>query len=572
MLRSVSTSSKRAFPSSLPLLPVLLLALSHAALAQPDAGTLRQQIEQGQPPAMPREAVPAKPAEPAPLKAPEGTTVSVTAFRFVGNTLLSAEQLAPAVAPFLNRPLDLAELRKAAAAVAAAYREAGWVVRAYLPRQDIRDGVVTIQIVEAVFGRAIIDGDAPARFPASTALDMVAMHQLAGDTLDARAIDRALLLIDDLPGVAAMGNYRPGGKQGETDVVLKLADEPLTRFEVGADNAGSRSTGAERLLANMALNSPLGMGDLVSANYLHTRGSDYLRTAFTLPVGLDGLRIGINGSLLRYRLVSREFDAIDGKGRSGSVGLEANYPVVRARLRNLYLVLNHDRKTFDNEANGATTTEYRLHTTSIGLAGNLFDSFGGGGANTASLFYTTGKLDLGGSPNQTADALTTRTHGRFDKWRYALSRQQVITRDITLLAALAGQWTRDNLDSSEKFYLGGAYGVRAYPASEAGGAIGQMINIEARIRLPHGFTLSPFYDRGRVRVNARNDFTGAADPNTITLEGAGLALGWQSEQGLSAKLTWARRLGSNPNPTLTGKDQDGSLVKNRVWASVMLPF
>ena len=47
-----------------------------------------------------------------------------------------------------NHASILIELRN----LAAAYREAGWVVRAYLPQQDIAGGTVTIQIVEAIFG------------------------------------------------------------------------------------------------------------------------------------------------------------------------------------------------------------------------------------------------------------------------------------------------------------------------------------------------------------------------------------------------------------------------------------
>ncbi len=549
-----------------------LLLLPVVAQAQPDAGTLRQQIEQERMPVMPRKALPDKPLEPAPLKAPKGTTVTVKTFRFAGNTLLSSAQLEPVVADYLYRPLDLAELNKAAAAVAKAYRDAGWVVRTYLPKQDIQDGIVTIQIVEAVFGGAVLDGEAPHRFPVASAQGMIEAAQARGEKLSAADIDRALLLLDDLPGVAATGNLRAGKNEGETELALKLADEPLIRFEVGADNTGSRATGVARLLANLALNSPLGRGDLANANYLHTDGSDYLRVAYTLPVGYEGWRVGVNGSILHYKLVASEFESMDGKGSSDSVGLDASYPIIRSRPRNLYLQLNHDRKSFDNEANGTTSSNYRLHSTSVGLSGNLFDNFGGGGANIANLTYLAGELNLDGSPTQATDALTTRADGHYDKWRYALSRQQVVTGNVSLYAALSGQWSKDNLDSSEKFYLGGASGVRAYPSSEAGGATGQMVNLEVRAKLPHGFTLTPFYDWGRVRVNADNNFTGAANPNLITLKGAGLSLGWQADFGLTAKLTWAHRQGENPNPTATGNDQDGSHIKNRLWASVMLPF
>jgi hypothetical protein len=45
-----------------------------------------------------------------------------------------------------------------------------------------------------------------------------------------------------------------------------------------------------------------------------------------------------------------------------------------------------------------------------------------------------------------------------------------------------------------------------------------------------------------------------------------------SSFGLNFKATLARRIGDNPNPTPAGDDQDGSLVKNRIWLQVSMPF
>ena len=124
------------------LLLVLAVPVTSVSLAQtpPDAGALQQQIERERQQQLPRRIAPDKPATPAVLPPLAGIVVTVKQFRFVGNTLLSAEQLAPAVAPFLDRPLDYNQLQAAAAAVAETYRAAGWVVRAYLPQQDIKDG------------------------------------------------------------------------------------------------------------------------------------------------------------------------------------------------------------------------------------------------------------------------------------------------------------------------------------------------------------------------------------------------------------------------------------------------
>lgn len=531
----------------------LILPLSLFAQTPPDAGTLQQQIERERDLQLPKRVAPEAPARPPEMRPAQGVTVMVSRFRFVGNTLLSDEALEAVVARYLNRPLDFNQLQAVAIEIANTYRDAGWVVRAYLPEQEIDAGEIVIQIVEAVFGRTHTESDGR-RVDPDLVLRRVEAQQPQGELLNLEALDRGLLLANDLPGVSVTGGLRPGAAEGETDLSLTLDDEPLFAGDLSADNTGSRSTGRPRYTGNLRLASPFGVGEEFSFGLVHSQGSDYARMAASMPVGSRGLRIGVNGSALDYELISSEFSELDARGDSTVFGLEASYPIVRARTRNLVLLLNADRKSFDNEFIGETTTRYRIDSQSLGLVGNLFDSLGGGGANTASLVVTSGSRDNRvGTTNQ-----------QFAKLRYSVSRQQVITPELSLLAAFSGQYAHKDLDSSERFYLGGAHGVRAYPANEAGGSSASLANLELIQRLPHGIVASSFYDQGWVR-----NYDGSP---SYSIKGAGLAVAWQSPFGINVKATWAHRIGGNPNPTLEGKDQDGSLIKNRWWLTASLPF
>lgn len=524
------------------------------AQAPPDAGSLQQQIERERHQQMPKRIAPDKPALPAALKPAAGVVVTVKQYRFLGNTLLSSEQLAPAVAPYLNRPVDFAQLNAAAAAAADIYRTAGWVVRAYLPQQDIQEGIVTIQIVEAVFGKLKHEGTVPQRVSTSQIESIFTARQASGAPLNADALDRSLLVADDLPGISVVGSLVAGASELETDLILKTADEPLVVGEAAIDNTGSRSTGSDRLSANISLNSPFGLGDLITANLIHSSGSDYLRLASSLPLGSDGWRFGVNASNLRYQLVASEFSGLHAKGSSDTFGLEGSYPILRSRLANLFLNLNHDHKNFDNQSGGAITTRYAMDATGIALNGNLFDNWGGGGANFSNLNWITGRRDK--------DIGTTDQY--FSKFKVSLSRQQVISNALSFYATLNGQESGDRLDSSEKLYLGGAGGVRAYPSSEGGGDSGVLTSLELRWKLPEGLTLTGFHDYGRLRNNDA--------AMSYSLQGYGLALGWQTPAGVNFKASWAHRIGTNPNPTASGNDQDGSLDINRLWLSASLPF
>ena len=559
--------------SPLYILSVLSISVSSAfAQTVPDAGSLLQQIEKGRLAPPPGKPGPLLAPPPQPMKELSGMSVTVSRFQFAGNTLLTQAQLAPAVASFVNRPLSFNDLQNAAAAVAETYRKAGWIVRVYLPLQEIKDGVVTLQVVEAVFGQVRMEGTAPTRVPFDRLVPIVGAAQPHGAALKAQAMDRALLLLDDMPGISTAGSLAPGEQANEVDLVLKIEDEKLVNGQVGVDNASARSTGSARLTADLYINSPLRLGDQAVVNLMHTEGSDYARLAYTVPLGAAGWRVGANASHLRYRLVDDALAALDASGTSTTSGVEATYPLIRARLKNLYLALNYDNKRFDNRAAATTITDYKIDTFTVGLNGNVLDQYAGGGSTSASLALVHGKVDLDGSPNARADALTTRTGGSFTKLRYAASRQQVLTEALALYAAFSGQTAGKNLDSAEKFYLGGAYGVRAYPSNEGGGSEGQLFNLELRARLPNNVNVTGFYDWGHVKVNHDNAFPGAPALGSYSLKGAGLSVAWLASFGLNLKATWARRIGNNPNPTLTGTDQDGSFRKNRFWLQASMPF
>lgn len=552
------------------LVTLALLWSMAGAQTAPDAGSLLQQIDQQRGPVLPPKADPPLPP-PAPMQSIGGEAVSVKSFTFAGNTLLGDAQLQPAVAGFLNRPLTFSELQNAAAAAATAYRDIGFVVRVYLPQQDITGGVVKLQVIEARFGKAAVQGEAQ-RVAGTRLVGIVEAAQPRGEPLRVESLDRALLLIDDLPGVSVTGRLSEGEKQAETDLVLSANDGSRFNGEASLDNTGSRSTGIARAAVSVSLNSPLRLGDQLTGFAMHTKGSDYLRVAYSMPVGYRGLRVGTNASHLSYKVVTPEFAMLDAHGTSRSIGLDASYPLVRSRLKNLYAAVTFDDKHFDNESAGAATTKYDVRVAGVGLNGNLFDDFGGGGATSANIALVMGTVDLGGSPNQAADAATTQTAGRFKKLRFATARQQTITQKVSLYASLSSQSASKNLDSSEKFYLGGPTGVRAYPSSEGGGSEGHMVNVEVRSRLPANLNLTGFYDAGTVTVNKDNAILGAAVPNHLTLKGLGVSLAWTSHFGLTVKGTLARRIGDNPNPTVTGNDQDGSLKKNRLWLQASLPF
>lgn len=553
-----------------------LLAWAQTA---PDAGALQRQIEQD------LQAAPVPRAQPS-VKTPrtlapaaaDAATLTVSRFAFEGNTRLSAEQLAEIVAPYQGATYDLAQLRQIADIVADAYREAGWLVRVGLPKQEVKDGVVTLQITEATFGKVTVQGS-QSRVDPAVLQAMVAAAQATGEPVQTQRIDRALLLLDDIPGLNVAGNFTEGEQAGQTDLLLGVADRASVGGDVGLDNTGSRSTGTQRAVANLRVNSPLGLGDQLQLTGLKSQGSDFERLGWTAPLGYDGLRAGVHATRLAYKLVG-DFASLDSHGSATSGGLDLSYPWLRSQSANVNLSASYDDKHFDNNANGANASHYGLQVWNFGVNASQFDNWQGGGNNNASATVSQGQVKLGGSANQAIDASGPATAGSYSKLRVGLSRLQTLSSDLSAFVALNVQRASKNLDSSERLYLGGASGVRAYPTSEGGGSEGQVLTAELRQQLASDLTLTGFYDHGHVKAyknNAYADGSGSlnsgSSPNDFTLKGYGLSLGWNASAGTELHATVARRIGTNPlASTSTGLDSDGTLKQTRLWLNATFSF
>ena len=566
-------------PRNKKLTPLVLLSvwmfvsLPHAfAQTLPNAGLLQQQINKAQEIFTPKEFTSPVIPQAETKKTSGGPKITVNKFQFIGNSIVQSQKLSDLTSHLLGRSIDFSELESAAIAVGDYYRALGYVVKTSLPPQDIKDGVVTIEIVEAIFGKVVVDGPASKRVNTKRIMETIHAAQPQGAKLNANAIDKALALVSDLAGIQIQGNFLEGAAQGQTDLVVTLKDMPVWMAEASTDNTGARSTGHNRIALNLAINSPFGMGDQFTANTLSTKGSEYIRMAQTVPIGYSGLKAGVNLSHLNYRLITQDYSALMARGTADSFGIESSYPLMRTQQSNLNGVLNIDRKHYVNETQGSVASDYASRVMSLGVNGSMADTRYGGSKTSFNLTSIGGTLDLSKSATQGPDASTTRTAGHFNKWRYSIARDQDLGRGLSLYSAFNGQWANKNLDSSEKFYLGGIYGVRAYPSSEAGGARGQLATLELRSRVGAGSTWTGFYDFGRVLVNPNNDYLGASSLNKYALKGYGVAYGYTASQGISLKATWARRLGNNPNPTTTGNDQDGSLVKNRIWLNASVPY
>lgn len=566
------------------LIATLVMACSVQAQSPPlpqippvDAGSLLQEVERQRPPPTPPRQGPALNVPP-PLEPSAAPTAEFTVknFTFAGNTKVTSSVLEAALVNYLNRPIQFKDLQEATNVVVDAYSKAGWLARAFIPRQDITEGTVRIHIIEALYGGSVIEGefDHVSRERVQATVDS---QLVEGDVLSLTAVERGLLLADDLPGVTVVGSLTAGENTQETDVLVSVEDTPWIIGRVQVDNQGNKSTGENEVSINASVDGLTGNADQLTAYGLYTQGLEFISAGYSIPVAYSGLRFGANYSTLYYRVVDQALisGGDRGTGYATTWGLEATQPIIRSRNTNLLARLGYTSKFFDNRFGSITTSKYTVGVYSLGITATHLDNLAGGGYTTLSLIPSTGEVDYSMSPDhQRIVQATTQSEGRFSKLRYGLSRQQNLPANFSIFVNFRGQIASKNLDSSEQFYLGGPSGVRAYPNNEAGGSQGNLLSLELRYNVTPQLQFAAFYDYGEVqKLKFKNAISFNNAPlNEGTLQGVGLSASWNGPYGVILNATWAIRVGDNPFANDAGLDTDGTLRRNRFWLNASVGF
>lgn len=531
------------------ILPFALLALGQTVFAQqlPSAGS---QIQQIPPTPIPQKAAPAVRIEPSSAPATEASDaakIMVNRLQVTGARVYPEAELLALTGFQPGSELSLGELRAMALKITERYRNAGYfVAQAYLPAQEIKDGTVTIAVIEGQYGKVAVRNQ-------SGLSDGFIQSQLeginSGDTVAIAPLESRLLLLSDIPGVKVSSTLAPGASVGASDLIVDVVPGQRVTGSIDADNAGSRYTGEYRLGATVNLNNAAGHGDVASLRLLTSgSGLNYARASYQMQFGKA--TAGVAYSWLDYEL-GREFKYAQATGTARIASVYGSYPLIRSRNSNLYAGLAFDAKTFEDKRplnTDATVEDKKAQVLMASLRGDHRDDLGGGGVMAYSLTWSTGNIDIETPVIRALDAASAQSNGHFNKLAFSAMRLQNVTDTVSLYAGINGQLASKNLDASEKMELGGMYGVRAYPTGEAYADEGVLLTLEARMRLPTPYQfpgqlqLIGFVDAGSVTINKNPWSTG---DNRRTLSGAGVGLNWSETNNFLVRAFYARKLGND---------------------------
>lgn len=424
---------------------------------------------------------------------------------------------------------------------------------AYVPAQESSDGMITIKVIPGRYGEIKIDNRSKLKERVANGF---VKNLKPGDIIRTGKLETTLYSISDVSGTKAVGVLSPGKEFGTSDLTVRIEKGKGSNTVLYVENYGSKDTGQYRYGLQENLYDVSGNGDkisvgaLISNRHMHNYYANY-----ETIVGRGGTTLGVGFSRMDYETGLGAFGV---KGIAETISLFGHRSLYHLTGSGLTLNYGYDyRKLVDDYTNFGRQGKKHSHSFYVGLEG--FERHKGTLINYNAKL-TTGRLNF---DSEFARQMyrTAGTEGRYTKGEFSATAVQRLGNRADVLVKASGQLASRNLDGSERMYLGGASGVRAYPQGEGSGDEGIMATVEPRFytKVP-GLIFSTYFDIGYVqfRKDGQPTFPGSTETG-MTLKGYGVALSYTKPNDWFARLDYARRIGSDPNLSEKAK------AKGRLW-------
>jgi len=541
----------------------------------PDAGTLLR--EQPKPPSQP--VAPQKILPPTGVEKPTeaGPKVLVKGFRIKGAVLISETELQDQLKGAVGKELTLGQLQNLALYLVGYYVQQGYIARVIVPPQEIKDGIVEIQVIEGKRGSLNIDNQGR-QIDSARVQGFIDQRLAKGAPMSLITLGEALNILNEQPGVEAKVAMAPGKGEGEIDLDLSATGTRLVTAGVGVNNQGTRATGRYQAQGSISLNNPTGRFDAASFLVNASEGTTFVRADYGVAVGNSGLRLGANASYLDYQITLDSLSALDSHGTASAAGLTAGYPLARRTDFNLSLTGSYDYKKLIDKTSAGETGNRRVNVVSLGLGGygQFNNALLAGGVTSFGLNLHVGDSHQHNAAARNTDSISRQIEGGFAKLGFNLGHIRPITQVWNFTTSLHGQLAGQNLDSTERLSLGGPGGVQAYPVGEATGDEGWVLNLAANRKIGDKLTNRVFLDAGGIRLNHDTWATwNAGNPglkNYYQLYGIGAGLDWRFTSNALLSATLAAPIGSNPGRDTNNHNTEGKKDQARLWLSLNAQF
>lgn len=416
------------------------------------------------------------------LDMPDSQKVFIKKIEIVDGKIFSTKDLQEILSSYEDRDLSMRDMNELCQKIQAKYAKEGYfLVRVYLPEQDIEDGLLKAAVLEAKLGSIEVIGNKyyKSAFIASY------VERFIGKTINYDDLLRALLLINENTDLQVGAIFRKGKEFGTVDLILRAHDEAPMHINLDGNNYGSRVTSIGRSGVRADLGNFFFQGDTLS-----------LIGAFGIPIdrlrfvdGIYSVPLNQRGSEFELSYLYSDFDVgqlqeLNLSGKTQVAGTKFTQALQRKKRLNTDIYTGFEYKQIKNFQQSQVSAYDKLRVVSLGCSVDYIDSVGG--RNAANIVAFGGIPNFLGGLHAIDKNLCSRkgAGGRFVYIDANYQRIQRLPASCFLFLNIQSQLSFYKLPLSEEFYIGGINTVRGYPLAVALGDTGFCANVEFRAPPP----------------------------------------------------------------------------------------
>ncbi|HZP60799.1 MAG TPA: POTRA domain-containing protein [Opitutaceae bacterium] len=401
--------------------------------------------------------------QPASARAP---SIFINEYAVSGVHHLSEMEVDEAVYPYLGPERTAADIEQARAALEKTYHDKGYqTVTVEIPRQEVRGGVIRLQVTEQTVGRLRVRG---ARYFSPGRIKAGATSLAEGTLINFNDVQGNIVALNQLADRQVTPSLLPGKAPGTVDVDLQVKDQLPLHGSLELNNRYSANTTALRLNGSLSDSNLWDAGHVAGLSFQVSPESVNQVKVFSayylvhVPA-VEGLSLMLQGTKQDSNVSTLGGAAVAGRGETLGPRAIFNLPAAKNFYHSVTLGL--DYKHFDqNVTVGAstTTTPITYYPFSLAYSATLLGTGQSTELNATLNWHMRGM----GSRTSTFDFKRFKADGGFVYFRGDLSHTHDLPAGFQVFGKVQGQIADRPLVDNEEFGGGGLDTVRGYLEAE----------------------------------------------------------------------------------------------------------
>lgn len=465
---------------------------------------------------------------------PPVVKAKIVKVEFPESKIFTQTELQDLAAPLLEKPVTIDEIKKVVANITRCYILGDYVTsKAYLPPQDLSNGVLKIGLMEGTVGEVKVEGNRWTR----TSYIEKRVNKKEGEILKISDIEKDVIKFNNNNTVKLKVGLNAGEEQGQTDITLK-AEEPFPfRIAFMTDNQGRKAVGTGRFGTMLTADSLFGFRDRLSFGGYLGHGNRVGFADYNIPVGKYGTRLGASVSAGNISVINGPMRPYGVGGTSQVYSVYVTHPLFDSIDTNIssYTAANIRHSTSD-------IADFKFYDKSTFSVTQGFTAR----KDTDRGIWYTGHYGSAGFKALSGDT-------DFFKYEGNITRLHDFGKGIIGQFRVSGQFSPDDdLPWMEQFQIGGLSTVRGYSEGLLLGKSGYFASAEILTPLPilpkriGSDKLGYYYPREMIKGAVFWDngmiFPYKADGSSVDsgefLMSWGLGLRINLKQDLAARMYW----------------------------------